>query len=83
MGYTDETISIRQPLPVVCGLLDGRQPGPSYHRAACSRCGRDVSVNTRINTSILDAGIEVLLVCLDCWTGADQAIVLTHRKILK
>ena len=67
-----------------CALLAvGRQPGPSHHRATCSRCCRDVSVNTRVNTRALDAGIEVLLVCVDCWTGTDQAIVLSYRDMIK
>ncbi len=82
MSNKDDTISIRPPLPVCCALLAvGRQPGPSHHRATCSRCGRDVSVNTRVNTSMLDAGIDVRLVCVDCWTGADQAIVLSYRDL--
>jgi hypothetical protein len=41
---------------------------------------RDVSVNTRVNTSMYDAGIEVRLVCVDCWTGADRAIISRHRQ---
>jgi len=84
MSNTDETISIRPPLPVCCALLAvGRQPGPSHHRGSCSRCGRDVSVNTRVNTSMLYVGIEVRLVCVDCWTGADQAIVLSYRDLIR
>ena len=87
MSNTDETISIRPPLPVCCALLyTHRQPGPSHHLGSCSRCGRDVSVNTRMNTSMLDDGIEVRLprlVCVDCWTGADQAIVLSYRDVTK
>jgi hypothetical protein len=36
-----------------------------------------------MNTSMIDAGIEVRLVCVDCWTGADQAIVLSYRYVMK
>ena len=83
MSNKDETISIRQPLPVCCPLLAvGRQPGRAI-TADMLRCGRDVSVNTRVNTSMLDAGIDVPLVCVDCWTGADQAIVLSYRDLIK
>ncbi len=84
MSHTDETISIRLPFPACCALLVAdRRPGPSHHPGCCSRCGRDVSVNTRVNKSMLDAGIEVRLVCVDCWTGADQAIVLSYRDMMK
>jgi hypothetical protein len=32
---------------------------------------------------MFDVGIKVLLVCVDCWTGADQAIVLSYRDMTK
>ena len=84
MSNTNETISIRPPMPVCCALLyAGRIPGPSHSLGSCSRCAHDVSVNTRITTRALDAGIEVLLVCVDCWTGADQAIALSYRDVMK
>lgn len=84
MSNTNEPISIHPPLPVCCALMiGGRPPGPSHHRGSCSRCGRDVSVNTRVNTSTLDVGIESVPVCVDCWTGADQAIVLSYRDVMK
>ena len=84
MSHTDDTLQIRPPLPVVCGILDvSRQPGPSYHRATCSRCGRDVSINTRVEASMLEAELARELVCLMCWSSADQTIVRSYRDVGK
>jgi hypothetical protein len=84
MSNTDETISMRPPCPVCCAPpADDREPGPSHHRGSCSRCGRSVAVNTRVNASILDAGIEPVPVCASCWSRADQAIVLEYRYIIR
>jgi hypothetical protein len=84
MSNTDEPISIRPPLPICCALLHaGRMPGPSHHRATCSRCCRDVSVNTRVNIRAIDAGVQVMILCVNCWTGADQAIALSYRDMMK
>jgi hypothetical protein len=75
---SDETLTIRPPLPVVCGLADGAR-SPGSHAGTCSRCGRRVSVNTRVDSMLIQAGIVRVLVCLHCWSCEDQAIVRTYR----
>ena len=67
MSNTDETISIRPPLPACCACWP---PAGGRARAITDRLAQglrhDISVNTRMNKSMLDAGIEVRLVCVDC-----------------
>ncbi len=67
-------------LPLCCGLLDpGRNPGAGYRRASCQRCQCAVAVNARVADGMLDAGLEVELLCLGCWSVSDQAVVRAYR----
>ncbi len=84
MSRGDDTLPIRPVLPVCCYLLDiGRAPSEGYHSATCSRCERLVSVNTRVETALLEAGHVRTLVCVSCWSGTDQDIVQSYRYLRK
>ena len=70
----------RPPLPVICGLLDeAARPGPGFRQAVCSRCTRQVSVNTRVAQSLSEADLVHELVCLLCWSDRDQGILRWYR----
>jgi hypothetical protein len=32
---------------------------------------------------MIDAGIEVLLVCLGCWCEEDQAVILSYKDAME
>ena len=62
----ETTMPIRPPLPVVCSLADGNI-WPGSRAGTCSRCDRQISVNTRVESMLNQAGIVRVLVCIQCW----------------
>ena len=65
-------------LPLCCNLAD-TPIGAGYRLGHCRRCGRAVAVPSRVADGMQDTGLDVVLLCLGCWSVTDQAALRCYR----
>lgn len=73
----------RPPMPMICSPDAEGSYRPGTRPASCARCLAGILVNAQAYENLTSSGIDVLLLCMGCFSLDDQRVILGYRDHFK